>query len=267
MLQTILITNDIQVAHCCDTSGVDFVMVDLEINGKHQRQAHVNSFISTHTIEDIRTIRQVLNDSKLLVRINPLDYNSQEEIERVIAFGADVIMLPMARTVDEVKRFSSLVDGRTETMLLVETAAMFFRIESVAEMGLVDHVHLGLNDLHLDLKLDFMFEVLASPYVDSFADVMKKFGIPFGIGGVAQLNSGMLSSNSIIDQHARLGSNRVILSRGFKDALNGFATEEEQHRFLSTELNKIRDYFKQTKDNQSWCTRLEFSDQVRKLIR
>ena len=48
--------------------------------------------------------------------------SSEDEILRIIDVGADIIMLPMYKTVAEVERFLKAVDGRAKTMLLAETS-------------------------------------------------------------------------------------------------------------------------------------------------
>ena len=97
------ITNDLEVAKIAQKYGVDRVWVDLETLGKEERQGHIDSVKSHHTIEDIKKIVPFLNTSEMLVRINPLNPQSKDEIEQVIEAGADMIMLPMWKTIWEVK--------------------------------------------------------------------------------------------------------------------------------------------------------------------
>ena len=84
MLQLILITNSPEIALKAQASGVDIVMVDLEIIGKQDRQGGLNTIISNHSIESIAPIRAVLDKSKLMVRINPLHNRSSQEINRTL---------------------------------------------------------------------------------------------------------------------------------------------------------------------------------------
>lgn len=48
----------------------------------------------------------------MLVRVNPWNENSILEVEQVIAAGADIIMLPMWKSVTDVTNFLKIVDGR-----------------------------------------------------------------------------------------------------------------------------------------------------------
>ena len=43
------------------------------------------------------------------------------KLNTVIDAGADIIMLPMWKSVDDVNTFLSIVDGRVKTTLLLET--------------------------------------------------------------------------------------------------------------------------------------------------
>ena len=70
------------------------------------------------------------------------------------------------------------------------------------------------------LGLDFMFELMGDGLVEYLAKKIKAKNIPFGIGGVARMDEGMLQGSIIIKEHIRLGSSMVILSRTFKRDLD-----------------------------------------------
>ena len=115
------ITNRPDIAMLAEEAGVDRVWVDLEYKGKEERQAGMNTVKSKHTIDDVRALRAVISKSSLMVRVNPLDDESEAEINAVVEAGADYIMLPMFKTKAEVEKFVALVGGRAKTMLLLET--------------------------------------------------------------------------------------------------------------------------------------------------
>lgn len=77
----------------------------LETLGKQERQGHIDSVKSKHSINDIKKYRQKLTKSEMLVRVNPINPCSKEEIDKVIEAGADIIMLPMWKSLDDVKNF------------------------------------------------------------------------------------------------------------------------------------------------------------------
>lgn len=115
------ITNKPDVARVAQSAGVDRIWIDLEVLGKKERQGHVDSVKSDHSIEDISVIKPLLNQSELLVRVNPINPSSKDEINRVVENGADIVMLPMFKTKEEVQFFIDCINGRTRTLLLLET--------------------------------------------------------------------------------------------------------------------------------------------------
>ena len=59
-MKYLYITNDIDTAIICDQLSVDEIFIDLELRGKSARQSGLNTFISTHQIDDISKIKKVL---------------------------------------------------------------------------------------------------------------------------------------------------------------------------------------------------------------
>jgi 2-keto-3-deoxy-L-rhamnonate aldolase RhmA len=216
-LKLMYITNRIDVAKIAQNSGVDWIFIDLEINGKDERQGHLDTVISRHSIDDVRKVKGVLSKSKLLVRVNPIYYGSKDEINRVIEDGADIVMLPFFKTKEEVELFINYVDGRAKVCLLCETSEAVFNIDSILTLKGIDYIHIGLNDLSLSYNKQFMFELLVDGIVEMLCRKFKEKGIPFGFGGIAKIGNGVLPAEAILTEHYRLGSEMVILSRGFCD--------------------------------------------------
>ena len=223
-LTLMYITNNPEVAMIAQSAGVDRIWVDMEWIGKEERQAGMNTVKSHHTIQDIANLRPIVTTSTLMARVNPIhedtkDYcGSKEEIEETLKAGAEVIMLPMFKTVKEVDKFVNYVAGRAKVQLLVETKEANENIEKILDVPGIDEVHIGLNDLHLAYKKKFMFELLCDGTVDRLADILKKKGLKFGFGGIARVGYGMLPAEYIIAEHYKLGSTAAILSRNFCDA-------------------------------------------------
>ena len=220
-LKLMYITNNPDVARIAEEAGVDRIFVDMEYIGKADRQGGMDTVQSRHTAEDVRRLRPVVKKAQLMVRINPMhsgtaEYSSsKEEIDAVIEAGADVIMLPYFKTVEEVKLFVELVAGRAKTFPLVETPEAVAAIDEILAVPGIDEIHVGLNDLSLGLGRTFMFELLADGTIDALAEKFKAAGIPFGFGGIASLGRGILPSEYVVREHYRLGSTATILSRSF----------------------------------------------------
>ena len=214
-LELMYITNSPAVALIAEKNGVDRIWIDLETLGKEERQKNMNSVKSHHTLQDVEVISNMLTKSECMVRINPWNENSVDEIEKVIAAGADRIMLPMWKIVEEADMFLKTVNRRIKTTLLLETKEAAECLDDVLCLPLIDEIHIGLNDLHLSYGLAFMFELLANGTVEQLCVKMKNAGIKYGFGGVARIGEGMLPAERVIMEHYRLGSTRAILSRSF----------------------------------------------------
>lgn len=214
-IKLMYITNSVEVAQIAQRVGVDRIWIDMEYIGKDERQAGMDTVKSHHTIEDIKKIRPVIDKSELMVRVNPMHLGSVEEINATIDAGADLIMLPMFKTVEEVKEFLDIISGRVKTILLVETKEAVENIQDILKLNGIDEVHIGLNDLHLSYGKKFMFELLADGTVDKIVSEVSKYEYRYGFGGIARIGYGMLPAEMILREHYRLGSDMVILSRSF----------------------------------------------------
>lgn len=221
MLNLMYITNKPWVAKIAEEAGIDWIFIDMEWIGKNVRQGGLDTVQNHHTFEDVRMIKNTVCKAKVLTRINPIHSgvdgypDSKEEIDLTIEAGADILMLPFFKTVAEVAQFIEYVDGRAKTCLLVETPEAVMLIDEILKLKGVDMIHLGLNDLHLALDMNFMFELLANGTVDRVSSKIKAKGIPWGFGGIATLSGGALPGSMVLKEHVRLGSSMVIISRSF----------------------------------------------------
>ena len=221
MLKLMYNTNKPAVAEIAEQAGVDWIFLDMEFIGKDARQGGLDTVQNHHTVKDVANIKAAVNKAKVLVRVNPIhqglaDYpSSKDEIDDVIAAGADIVMLPFFKTVAEVESFISFVDSRAKTCLLLETAEAATLIDEILKVPGIDMIHIGLNDLHLSLGMKFMFQLLTDGIVESLANKIKAKGIPFGFGGLARLDAGAVPGKYVLKEHYRLGSSMVIISRSF----------------------------------------------------
>lgn len=231
-LKTMIIENNPERALFYEACGVDRIFIDLEIMGKKERQGHLDTFISKHKLDDLEKIRSCIQKAEILTRVNPINPSSKNEINDVINSGTDVVMLPMFKNNNEVKKFVGYVDGRAKVNLLFETPQSVQNLESILSLDGIDEIHIGLNDLHLGMKLKFMFQLLESGFIDSIVKKIRPHSIPFGIGGVATIDGGAVSGNLIIQEYARLGSEFVILSRAFKKSIKDCNFKEELKKII-----------------------------------
>jgi len=245
-IKLMYITNKPAVAKIAEEVGVDWIFVDMEFIGKDARQGGLDTVQNHHTVEDVKNIRRTVSKSKVLVRVNPIheslpDYpSSKDEIEAVINAGADIVMLPFYKTVKEVRQFIQYVGGRAKTCLLLETAEAAILLDETLKVPGIDMIHLGLNDLHLELGMKFMFQLLSDGVVEQLGNKIKAAGIPFGFGGIARLDSGMLPGADVLKEHVRLGSSMVIVSRSFCNT-DVITDLDEVRRIFTEGIKAIRD--------------------------
>ena len=243
-IKLMYLTANPEAAIEAENAGVDRIFLDLEILGKEERQGHLDTVVSHSSLNDVAPLRKAISKSKLLVRCNPVHNGLEAEINRIIADGADIIMLPYFKTADEVRTFIDIVGQRVRTMLLFETAEAVENVDEILEIEGIDEVFIGLNDLHLSYKMNFMFELLADGTVEKLCDKFKEKGLPFGFGGIAKIGEGLLKSDNVIAEHKRLGSTCAILSRTFRNEvdasrpINDFRGEIMLMRNREEEVNR-----------------------------
>jgi citrate lyase beta subunit len=235
-----LITNQTALAQYAEAAGIDRVMIDLERKGKAQRQIGRQLFLSDHTWGDVDLMRRALHRSAIHVRINPWHEDSGREIHAAITRGASIVMLPMIRDIDDVRRFVDEVHGRARTSLLMETSAALEQAADLTRIPGVDEIHVGLNDLSIDMGRAVIFEVLCDRQLDELAAASHGAGIAFGFGGVASSSAKPLPVDPelILAEQARLKSDVGILGRSFRRLCDGTTPER-----LAEEVRWIRETF------------------------
>lgn len=268
-LKLMYITNHTGIAQILDEYGVDRIFLDLEIIGKEKRQGHLDTVISRHSIHDVALLRNVITKGQLLVRCNPIHESTKMEIEKIIDDGADIIMLPYFKSVEEVETFLECVKGRVKTNLLFETPEAVENADKILSLGGIDEVHIGLNDLHLGYGLTFMFELLTNGVVENLCQKFKQYHVPFGIGGIAALNKGALPAEYIIAEHYRIGSQCAILSRSFCDTRNFHTLTDFAVAFLQR-FTEVKGYEKVLiNENETFFenNRLMVKNRVEEIVR
>jgi hypothetical protein len=116
-----LITNDRAMAEAADDAGIDRIFIDLEKEGRRERQSGRSLFLSDHTLADVRRMKEAVRRASIMVRVDSRRPHSREQIDMAIGYGAAVVLLPYFRGIDEAAEFVDVVAGRAVAALLVET--------------------------------------------------------------------------------------------------------------------------------------------------
>ena len=239
MLNLMMITNNVEIAKYAIDCGVDRIFIDLERIGKLERQGHLDTLISAHSMNDIVKMKKGIGDTELLVRLNPLYDGTKKEIDNAIENGADILMLPMFQTAEQLLKFNYYVNNRVKVMPLVETKSAYEDIDNIIKVDGITEIFIGLNDLHLSLGLTFMFEPLLNGMMENMSALFKNKQLPFGFGGVARIGEGELPAENIIREHIKIGSTSVILSRTFHRNAKSYS-DLIRDMDLKEEVAKIR---------------------------
>lgn len=263
-LQYLMITKSPEIASYIESCGVGRIFLDKETLGKEDRQANLDLPNNTHSFEDVANVRKAVNTAEVMLRINPLNEGTKEEVEKAIDAGANVIMLPFFHLREEVEAFLEIVNGRVKTNILLETASAAARAEQILAVPGIDEVHFGLNDLRISLNHDFLFEPFAGGLIEYLCNTAKKHNLSYGIGGVGRVGKEMLDASLILKEHVRLGSERVILSRVFHggaenlDSLLSYTDFKED----INSLNKVISDAEKRSDEQEEFDRMAFCNSV-----
>lgn len=219
-----------------------FPLIDLENYGKKKRQRNTNSWISDHCLEDISSIKNLLPKKKVIVRVNSLNKQSKKEINDVILRGADYIMLPMFRSRDDLLLFLDFINGRAEPYPLFETSDSLLNIENILKGLEITKIHIGLNDLKIDLGNKFIFETIYNGFLEKPINFLKKSNFNFGIGGIGRSGEGLIPPEILMGEYVRLGSSCSILSQTFHRNLKNISEMKKEFDFKN-EINLIENIF------------------------
>lgn len=63
----------------------------------------------------------------------------------------------------------------------METPEAAEHLDEILDVPGIDEVHIGLNDLHLGYKMDFMFQLVADGTVERLCRKLRERGIFYGL--------------------------------------------------------------------------------------
>lgn len=228
-MRLFLFTRDVHLAGSAQCAGVYSAIVDWERLHKYERQRDHAFEINEDGFEDASRLAAVL-EMPVTVRVNQLGPYTADEVERALALGARVLMLPMASRPAEVEAFLRIVAGRAETLVQIETQALVDACRALRELEW-DYVHIGLNDLSLSRANAWLWEPLLDGTVEHICATLE--GRNVGFGGATIIGGGApIPFVHILREMVRLQCGMAILRRTFKaDILN---------RDMAAELDALR---------------------------
>jgi hypothetical protein len=228
-----LFTTDLLLAFKAQQAGVDGVIVDWESRGKQARQQNHPLETNFDTPQDVYNLSRKLK-IPVIVRVNQLGTYTASEINCALNNGAKIVMLPMARSVAEVRTFLRLVDGRAKTIIQIETPSLASEVKNLRSLEW-DYAYIGLNDLMVATGHSSIWQALFDGTAESICTPLK--GRTYGFGGSTILGGGEPIINSLIlHELVRLGGAVSILRRTFK--------KELLDRDFNLEMQALREFVK-----------------------
>lgn len=217
-MDLILISNQIKEIELAMQFGISTVLIDLEQSTKMARQNGRGLYISDHTIEDLGIIRQTFPHLNIITRINSKHEYSEKEINDVVGFGTDSIMIPYFQTVDDLGYFFEMIGNRVDIIPLFETANSIERFGDFIQKFDIKTCHFGLNDLSIEMQWDSIFEAFIwNPLLEALK-LAQSHQIKYGIAGIGnQLDSALpVHPQDFFIRQVELGGRVFWLSRNFR---------------------------------------------------
>lgn len=211
-----LFVDDEPLAEAAGSFGVDGVVVDLETRDKAARQSDRNTQVTASTVDDVFVLRRH-TDLPMMVRIDAVSDATPDQLDRVVRAGADEVLVPMVRTVDELDCVLDHVNGRVEVSCMVETTDV---LEVLSDLALrpVRGFYVGLNDLGIERSTRTIFDAFVDGTVDEV--VARLTPSPVGVAGLTHPEAGRpLPCRQLLDELVRLDASFTFLRRSFVAAL------------------------------------------------
>ncbi len=227
------------------------IMIDLEYIGKKERQTGKDLFHSEHKIKDVFKIKSILRETLLMVRVNSIHSDTPSEIDEVISSGANVVMLPFFKTLEEVDFFIKCINKRAKVSLLIETKESVDLLDQLVSYNSIDEYHIGLNDLSISLGNETIFDVILDGTIEQCTSILRSSNKPYGFGGVGSLTNRLLTIDPLLclSEQVRLGCSIGWLGRSFRNFITDKHTLDREINLLKYNVDILINCDKITLEN------------------
>jgi len=224
-----LFSTNVPLIQAAVESGVAGIVIDWERVGKPERQAGYDTQIGSDTVEDLMRVRAA-TPAPIMCRINPFGPWTRQELEVAVQAGANEVLLPLVRSVDEVEQVLRWAGGRVGVAVLIETLSAVGLRHQLAQLPLT-RVYLGLHDLAIERGTPNPFRAITDGIVEL---VRSAFSIPFGFGGLTLPDLGFpIPCRLLISEMTRLRCKFTFLRRSFLRDIIGRDVRHEVTRILA----------------------------------
>lgn len=212
-MKLFLFTTDTEFAKDAEQGGVYSIIVDWENKGKQSRQVGYDVEINADSPEDVTKLKRSIK-IPITVRVNELNEETPQEIDLALQSGADIIMLPMARSAKQVETFLKIVNKRAKTLVQIETPELVSDLTQFAQLDW-DFTYIGLNDLMISRGGTHIWEAVADGTVEKICAKLK--GREYGFGGATVVDGGKpIPFSLLLHEYTRLGCSISFMRRTFR---------------------------------------------------
>jgi len=217
-IELVLFENDAGNVPSHLDQGVFQFMVDMEVLGKDVRQLGFDTEIRPGTMENIRAI-SAIPGTVVWARLNHYGEHTASEVESAILAGANILLLPMVVSFEEVVKFISHINKRCKAGIMIETLQAAAAADQLNSLAL-DYAFFGLNDFAISRGGGSIFRALVDGTVQNVCNALPD--VRFGVAGLTDINKGYpIPCKRIVEELSRLGCDFTFLRRSFrKDSMD-----------------------------------------------
>jgi hypothetical protein len=204
-------------------AGADAVLVNWEANRRSRGGALPEGGVHPDDLADLRRVRGATK-ARVICRLNPFSEATKAEVEAAIAGGADEILLPQARSPNEVDETIRLAGGRRPVGIVIERMEAVEAVHHFARRPLA-RVRVGLTDLSAERGDPNPF----TPIVDGTLDrIRRPFGAPFGFSELTSPDrESPVPTRLLMAEMTRLSCSHAFLPRSFHEGTAGREVSKE----------------------------------------
>lgn len=237
--------------HSLNATELTGFIVDLEKKGKELRQQLYNTQITEHTLTDLALVRNATS-KPIICRINNSGSLDTEEMKMVLDYGADELLVPMIKRIEEVEHVLASVNGSAKVSVMLETVESLTLLKKLNELPL-ERCYVGLNDLAIQMQSNNIFFPLADGTIEKIgASLAHKLGV----AGLTHPDLGNpIPCRWLIDIMKQNKCSFGILRRSFYRALERYSEVEI--------INALMDQFGSNTVAERDLNRLQFIQEVK----
>jgi HpcH/HpaI aldolase/citrate lyase family len=230
-------TDDTELASVAIAHGVDYVGPDLEQIDKRLRQPDAANLVSTHRVECLGALAEIVPTNRCFVRCNVPHIALAGEIDALIAKGVRCIMLPMVRELAQVHKAIEQIRGRARLIVMIEHVDALNELDTLATLESIHAFYIGTNDLSRSMGCRTRFGTIADGTLAHVARTLREKHRRFGFLGLARGDderatplpiSPLLSMNAMV----HLGAALFLFARSFDAEATSFAERFERTKQL-----------------------------------